>query len=321
MTKAGHAGDVIFKFENSGFDSSPSDSTFKGFGGDVTMDTNEGSHEAVRVFNAGREAAETIKQVFSGSWSVTGTLGAHVPWWFEAIWGAPSSTNISGSLYEHVYDLDNDNDPTSLRLYLPTDGFDARVLGGCVIAQMSIDQSSDGNPEFSIQGAYASEPTTDGTVSGSDVPSFGERSFSNRLAQLDVGSDTVGRVQNATADLSTGAEIVTEVGASGGVDWTPKTMEPDVTYDHILFESQTVDFLDRFRGADDTDEASINLLWDNGKSGDDQYKVDFDVTDSFPNQFSESGRNDPEADLIEELQGLGRDMNATITVDTASPPT
>jgi hypothetical protein len=319
MARAGHHGDVLYKFEDNGFDATPNDSVYKVFGGNVTMETFEGSHQAVRVLNADRKAAQIVEQVFDGAWSVSGTI-TEPPWWLQSIYGAPNSSNTAGDLYTHEYALSNGNDPTPLRLYTPTEGFsEVEVLGGAVVSNLTVDQSQPNNPEFTLTGAYASEPTRE-SLSPS-VPTFAERTFSNREGQLDVGADTVGKVQNASVDLETGAELVGEIGSGEMVDWRPGQFNPGVTYDKIISTSQTVDPLDRFLGADETDQVTVTLNFDNGKTGDAQYAVQFDVTGAFPNDWSESGRNDPEADLMEELTEMAEDMTVTITEDESAPPT
>lgn len=320
MSKAGHHGDVLYKFEDNGFAASPTDSTWKVWGGNTVMETFDGSHQAVRVFNADRQAAEIVKQVFDGAWSISGEI-TEPPWWLQGIFGSPVSTNVSGALYDHEYSLSNGGDPETLKLALPTDGFtDTKTLQGCAVANFSIDQSVPGNPEFSISGAYASEPTTE-AISPS-VPSFAERTFHNREASLTVDGSTVGKAQSANVDLSTGTELIGEIGSGEMVDFIPKTFEPDPTYSKILAESQTVDPHDRFIGAATPgDQVDVVLAYDNGESSDATYKVQFTVSGSFPNDYSESGRNDPGANLTEELAELAEDMTATITEDESAPPT
>lgn len=311
-TRAGHHGDVVYVFEDNGFDSSPSDSTFKNFGSNATMDTFEGSHEAVRVFNADREAANIIRQNFDGAWSVTCDLG-DPPWWLAAIFGQPTATVVSDPLYDFDYDFTNSNDPVSLRLYAPTDGFsDYEMVPGAVIAQVQVSQSTDGSPELSISGAYAREPVRQSSPSVS-IPTFDEETFANRHAEVQVGGTTVGRAQNTNVDLQANTELVSEIGAENAVDFSPKTFAPDVTHDKIVWVGQSTDPLDRFKQAT---QANINLIYDNGESGSDQYKVDWQVSSSFPNSWSESGRNDPEADLMEELQEMGETASVTVTTDS-----
>jgi len=313
-SRAGHHGDVTYCFEDNGFDTDPSDTEQKIFGSNAVLDTFDGSHEAVRVFNADRKAAEIIEQVFDGSWTVTCDLG-EPPWWLAGIFGQPTSTNVSGSLYEYTYDLSNATDPISLRLYLPTEGFgDYKVIPGAVIASVSIDQSQPNSPELSISGAYAREPFEDNTLSIS-VPNFGESTFSNRHAEVTVGGSSVGKVQNANVSLEANTEMVNEVGSGNAVDFIPKTFAPDVTHDKIISTTEMTDLFDRFTGAS---QAAVALKYDNGGSGEDVYTVDWNIVDSFPNSWSESGRNDPEADLMNELQEMGEDANVVMQTDAGS---
>jgi len=100
----------------------------------------------------------------------------------------------------------------------------------------------------------------------------------------------------------------------------PRAWTPTFTFDKILFEGQSVVPYDRFTN---TNETGVSLTWDNGKSGDNSYIVKLQTPDgetSFPNQWSESGRNDAEADLMEELQEMVENIDARITVDSSTPP-
>lgn len=315
--RGGQHADVCYVFEDNGFNTSPTDTTFKTFGGNATPDTFEGSHNAVRVFNADRKAAEIIEQTFDGSWSVTTEGFTEPPWWLAALYGQPTSTNVAGNLYEHSYDIDNGNDPVSLRLYMPTDGFASyKYIGGAVIASVSVDQSSDGSPEISISGAYAQEPQTASSLSPT-VPDFAETSFSNRDAEAKIAGTTIGKAQNTTVNIEANTELIGEIGSENAVDFIPKAWEPDVTFDKILSTTQSVDPLSKFTtGA----QASVELIYDNGETGDSQYVVDLNAEGALPSDWSESGRNDSEANLVEELQNMAEDLSVTVTEDIASPP-
>lgn len=318
-SKGGAHGDVVYKFEDNGFASAPSDTTFKVFGGNVTMDTYEGSHEAIRVFNADRKAAEIIEQVFDGAWSITGELGAEPPWWFQAVWGSPTSTETATTgLYDHDYSLSSGGDPETLQLYMPTDGFtDYEVLYGCAVATLTIDQSQPNSPEFTLSGAYAKEPQRESTETIS-IPTFAESTFNNRMADVTVDGTRVAKAQTHQLEIQTGIELVGEIGSGEMVDYVPRAFEPNPTYDKIVSDSQSVDLLNRFKNAT---SVTVNQDWNNGATGTDEYGVSVDLTGSFPNSWSETGRNDPDADLMQELQDMAEDATATITVDTASPPT
>lgn len=314
--KGGAHGDVVYKFEDNGFASSPTDTSFKGFGGNVSMDTFEGSHEAVRVFNADRKAAEIIEQVFDGSWSITGELGAEPPWWFQAIWGSPTTSGTGP--YTHTYSLSSGGDPETLQLYTPTDGFaNYEVLYGCAVATMTIDQSHPNSPEFTLSGAYAQEPSRESSQTVT-VPALSESTFNNRTADVTVGGTRVAKAQTSQVEIQTGMELTGEIGAGDMTDFVPRAFEPNPTYDKIVDDGQSVDLLSRFTGGS---QVTTDLAWNNGESGTSEYEVSIDMTGSFPNSWSESGRNDPESDLMEELQDMAEDATATITVNTSAPPT
>lgn len=318
QARGGKHADVVYKFEDNGFDSTPADTVFKGFGGNATLDTFEGSHQAVRVFNADRNAAEIIGQVFDGAWSVTFDLGAAPPWWLQAVYGPPTQTEITTGLYEYTYALDNGNDPQALRLYLPTDGFsEYEYLPGCVIASVTVDQSQGESPECTVSGAYAREPQRDSTETIS-VPAFDKSTFSNRNGDLEIGGDRLAKSQTQNVELQTGTELIGEIGTEHMVDFVPRTFEPSVTADKIVATDQTVDPLQRFK-----DAASVALLqtWTNGASGTDEYAVSLDFSGSYPGDWSESGRNDPEADLTEELSEMALDCEARVTIDQDGVPT
>jgi len=310
--RAGHHGDVGYTFEDAGYDTEPNDTDVKVFGSNA-------SYQAVRVYNASRTAAEIIEQNFDGGWGVTFEL-SEPPWWLAGVFGQPSSTNVSGALYDYTYDLSNGNDPVPLRLYAPTDGYnDYKVIPGAYIVSISVDQGEGGQPEINLTGGYARQPFEDNTLSIS-IPDFGESSLTNRDAELQVDGSTVGKSQNTNLNLETNTDGISEIGTGNMVDFSPKAFTPDVTYDKILWVGETVDVFSRFTGGN---QVNVNLLYDNGESGEDEYSLDWQITDSFPNSWSESGRNDPDADLMNELQEMGETAVVTATTDagdSGSPP-
>lgn len=318
-SRAGHHGDVTYKFEDAGFRNSPTDDQYKIFGGNVTFDTWEGSHQAIRVFNAEEYAAEIIGQTFDGAWGVSFQL-TEPPWWLAGVLGQPGSGTQVGttSAYEFTYSNTDANNPTTFRLYLPTDGFtNYEMLEGCTISTVTVDQTFDGSPDVSLSGAYAGEPNSQSTPSVS-INAFTESTFQNRDAELQVGGSTVAKSQNTSITFEANVELKGEIGSETAVDFVPKVFDPNATFDKIIYASPTVDFLDRFRGST---QANIEMIYDNGQTGDNQYIAEFQVNDQFPDQFSESGRNDPEADLIRELQGMGETAQGRIVTDADDPDT
>lgn len=317
MALPGHAADITYTFEDNGFNSAPNDTTFKGFGGNARLETYDASHQAERIYNDERYASEIVESTFDGAWSVTTNYFTEPPWFLAALFGQPSTSNPAGSQYVHSYSIGNGNDPVSLRLYLPTDGFNEyEYLGGCIITSITVDQSNDSGPEVSINGAYAQEPQRDSSLSPT-VPDFEERSFTNRDAELVVDSDSVAKAQNTSVTLESNTELINEIGSENAVDFTPRAWEPSVDFEKIIATGQTVDPLGRWKNFT---EAGVELIYDNGESGDAAYIVDVNVSGSRPNEWNESGRNDPDADLSEEVSEVAENASVEVTVDVATPP-
>lgn len=319
-TRSGFHGDIAYVFEDSGSfnqtGTAPTDQEYKPFGSNATMDTFEGGRTAERKYNASRTAAQIISQNFDGGWGVSFEL-SEPPWWLAGIYGNPTTANPVGSQYEHTYDLSNGNDPRSFRIYAPTDGFsNYYVVPGCWLVSVSVDQSQDGSPEVSLSGGYASEPFEDNSLSPS-VPDFAQDTYSNRDAEVLVGGSTVAKSQTASLSLETGTEGKSEIGTDTMVDFSPGAFEPELTHDKIRTVGENVDLHQRFI---DAAQALTELQYDNGESGDAKYAVEFDVTDSFPSSWTESGRNDPDTDLLEELTEMGEDATALVVSDDATPP-
>jgi hypothetical protein len=315
--RKGFHGDIGYVFEDAGYDTDPTDTTIKGFGGNATMDTFEGGRQAQREYNASRTAAEIIRQNFDGGWGVSFDLGAFPPWWLAGIYGQPDTTNVVDSQYEHLYSIRDGTDPVPLRLYAPTDGFNEYyVVPGAYLVSASIDQGEDGTPEVSLTGGFARDPFEDTGVT-TDVPNFSQSTYENRDAELIVDSTTVGRSQSTSLSLETNAEGKSEIGTDKMVDFAPGAFEPSLTYDHIRWVGENVDFHDRFVNAT---SVTTEIHWDNGETGDELYAVEATVSGSYPDQWSESGRNDPDADLTEELQDVGEDAEVLVISDDATPP-
>lgn len=315
-TRGGQHGNLCYTFEDAGFNQSPNDTTFKPFGSNARMETFDAARQAERIFNASNVAVDIIRQNFDGGWGVTFDL-SEPPWWLAGIFGQPSTANPVGNQYEHTYDFDNGNDPVPLRLYAPTDGFNSYyVTPGCWIVSVSIDQTDNESPSITLTGGYAKEPPEESSLSPT-VPDFSQTTFSNRHFEVQTDGQAVGRAQNTNIELQTNTEGISELGSEEVVDFTPRTFEPSVTWDKIRYVGETVDAHQRFL---DASQVTTKARWDNGETGDAMYVVEIDVTDSYPSQWSESGRNDPEEDLMEELQEMGQDATALVVSDDATPP-
>jgi hypothetical protein len=87
--------------------------------------------------------------------------------------------------------------------------------------------------------------------------------------------------------------------------------------DHIRYVGETVDFHQRFI---DQNQRTVEINWDNGETGNDKRAVEVNLNTSFPNQWTESNRNDPDADLLEELTEMGQDASVLLVNNVSSPP-
>ena len=317
--RAGHHGNFTFVFENNGYDTDPSDETFKNFGSNQRLTTFEAGRQAQRIYNADNRAVEIIRQNFEGGWEVTANINTP-PWWLAGLFGQPTSTNVSGDLYTYDYDLDNNNDPVSLRIYTPTDGFnDYDFLPGCVVGSVTVDQTQDSSPDVTISGFYGREPPSASSLSPTP-PSLSESTYSNRDAELLVDGSSIGQPQNTTLEITQNPTQIRGFGTENVLDFVPGSWEPSCTWDKILATDQNLDPLQRFR---DASQVNVSLDYDNGLTGEDEYSIEFDLIDAFPDSFNESGRNDPEEVLTRELQEMGEDATVTVTTDagtSGNPP-
>jgi len=182
-----------------------------------------------------------------------------------------------------------------------------------------VDQGNDASPDLTISGAYAREPQSASSLSPTP-PALSENTYSNRDAELTVDGTTIGAPQNTSVSMAANQQMVQAFGSEYAVDFVPGVWEPSVTWDKILATDQNLDPLTRFS---DANQVAVSLGWDNGLTDDDEYTVDLNVTGAFPDGFSESGRNDPEARLTRELQEMGEDVTASVTTDagdSGNPP-
>ena len=318
MSRAGHHGNFTYVFEDNGYDTAPSDTSFKNFGSNQRLNTFEAGRQAQRIYNADNRAVEIVRQNFDGGWEVTCDINPP-PWWLASLFGQPISTQVTGSLYTYDYDLDNNNDQTSLRIYLPTDGFNEYdFLPGAVVGQVSIDQSDDGTPDCTISGFYARDPESATTLDPSPPP-LSESTFEHRDAELLVDGSSLGPMQDTTVEI-TQNPIQISGWSEYVVDWVQGQWEPSCTWSKIQSTGQNLDALQRFR---DANQVNVSLDYDNGLTGEDEYALNFDVADAFPDVFNEGGRNNPDEVLTHELQELGQDATVSITTDSGdsgNPP-
>lgn len=317
----GHQIRGFYRHEDNGFAQSPNDSTDKALGANATLDTAQGTNNAVRVFEPGsRQAIDIIEQNFDGSFSVS--FDYTNPWWLNFLYGAPSKTDNNDGSYTYTW---NGEKPQSQRIFIgrEPDG-SMRVLTGCVAASVSVSSNVGDSATITINGAYADDTTTNSIRS---QPTIDEKPMTFADASLSLGGDTLGYVQAGSVEVTNDFAMVREWGTRVAIDYAPYTLNPAVNFQKINEDGETEN-LEKMYGSvgsssvqsNVTNREAMTLTLDNGQSaGSGINKVAFDLTGSFPADYGESGLGDPQADVTEDINRMAESVTvrATNEVSTA----
>lgn len=314
---AGHHATLMILWEDEFNDDNPSDDDHKPFGADATLDTLEGSHNAVRVFAPNnRKAIQIIEQNFAGSWSASFALTN--PWWLRSVIAEATTTGDSAP-FEHEF---SGATPDTFQMIQGTETTDVeRVLKGCVTVDASISVDVMGNVEVSLSGVYADEDKTpDATLD--NQPTIQERVLHFGHASLSIDGSTVRLVQSLDITINNNTDLIPELGTRMPVDYSPKEMTVDLSWSDIVNEDD--DHLDRFYGGanslqetmDNDEDAKIEF--DNGLSGGDKNSLELSIEGLFPDSYGRSGIGDPAADLQGNISAPSADVTATAENDEDS---
>lgn len=305
-----------------------SDSDYKPFGTNTTLDTFEGSNNAVRVLNpASREATNVIEQNFSGSVSISFELTN--PWWIRAVINEASSSGSDPTT--HTFDGDV---PDIMRIFEVIE--DAGVSAGnhvltqskgVVISTATVSVDVDGNVSVTLDGAYADEETDDDISTGSlpnglTQPSTNERTmtFAQALVQRPDGTD-LSLVQSASLTIENNTDMIGELGTRKSVDYSPKLRTADIDYGKLVEDDTEVQ---RMYGSAATvqekvtNKESITLQFDNNETGSNKNSLEFQLTGGFPDSLTRSGIGDPESNLENELSEMATTVKAVAENSTSS---
>lgn len=319
---AGHQSRVSYLWEDDSSGnpdfatSSPNDTDNKPFGSDASLNTLEGSNNAVRVFDPNsREAREVIEQHFEGSWSVEFTLTN--PWWLAGVIDYDVGTSGSSAPYTHSFDGDI---PYTMRIVQGTEDIGSeRILKGCVIASAEISTSTGGMVTVSLDGAYADEDLSTGGV-GAAQPTVNERPLHFAHAKVQRDGSTVSLVQNVSVSIENNTDLIRELGSRIAVDYSPKKRSIDVSYGDIVEDSSEVQ---RMYGSGTSPQNTventkpITVEFDDGGSGSDKNSLTFNIGGAFLNSYSRSGVGDPEADLEGSMSEMATTVDAAADNSTA----
>ncbi len=305
---AGHRARLSYLWEDNGFASPPDDTDQKPFGADATLDTLQGSNNAVEVFQPNtREATEIIEQQFQGSWSISFTLTN--PWWLAAVIST-ASTSGSSEPYTHTYDGDI---PTTMQLVQGTEQVGSeRILKGCVVTSAEISTQVGGMVEISLDGAYADEELIEG-ASLVEQPVIQYRPLHFGHATMSDGDSTYSLVQNVSVSIENNIDLIQEIGTRTAVDYSPKIRSTSLSWSDITEDDD--ELKDMYGGNTSVQEtventSDVSILFDNRKTGADKNTLQVDLEGVFSNEYGRSGIGDPEADL----QGSMSDMTVGVSV-------
>lgn len=319
---AGHEARVSYLWEDDSSNNpdfatdSPSDSDNKPFGSDASMNTLEGTNNAVRVFDPNdREAREIIEQHFEGSWSVEFTLTN--PWWLRSVIDYDVSTSGASAPYSHSYDGDV---PYTMRIVQGTEATNSeRVLKGCVVSSAEISTSTGGMVTVSLDGAYADEDLSTTGV-GASQPTINERPLHFAHAKVERDGSTLSLVQNVSVSIENNTDLIRELGSRIAVDYSPKKRNVDVSYGDIVEDESE---LQRMYGTGTSPQNTventkpITVTFDDGGSGNNKNSLVFNIGGAFLDSYGRSGIGDPEADLEGSMSEMAATVDATAENSTS----
>lgn len=309
---AGHDALLSFDWED-GFLNPPATADKKPFGVDASLSTEEGSNNAVRLFEpASNEAVQIIEQEFAGTFTADFTLSN--PWFLRGIFGTPTSSGTAPTT--HTYDGPI-GDP--MRLYHGNQNTSTYyLLKGAVAQTVTFTFNIPGTVDVSIEGAYADKSDTGTSFT---QPTINERALSFHDASLDRAGTTLSFVQSLSVTVNINADMVYELGNRKAVDYSPKQRNATIDYARIV---QNTDDQERaYGGATSIQDkventVAFNAVADNGKSGSDKNSVTLQLADVFPDSVSRSGIGDATADLEDELSEMAASITAVAENGTAT---
>lgn len=312
------------------------------FGSGVTLGTNEGSNNAEREFRPGSRQAEYIlERQFDGSWSVDFTLTN--PWFLKSMYGNPTTTDgqtdDGGSTitYEHEF---SGQFPDTMQLVEQIEHNsgqkDHRILTGCIVSSMDVETDTEGVVEVSLDGAYADELYVEDVAGAASPPystftqpvtDYRPLHFGNTKLYFDEdptdGTKTQQRlIQDASLSLEGNVDMIYELGSRLAADFSPKAIEPELSYTRIVSENtggnNAQDLRDMYGdGATDspadptmgTSDMEIQMEIYNAETpadtdSKDYNKLTFVMEGSLVDSYSRNNVGDPESEIEADVDRL-----------------
>jgi len=312
VATAGHQALLSYDWED-GFRNAPASADKKPFGLDATLSTEEGSNNAVRLFEPGDpEAIQIIEQNFDGSWTAEFTLSN--PWFLRGVIDEASSSGTAPTT--HTFD-GFPGDP--MRLYHGNESAgNYYVLEGAVIQSATFTFNIPGTVDVSLEGAYAFKNADDPSFT---QPTINERALSYHDSRLSRDGSDLSFVQSLTVTVNLNVDMIPELGERFAVDYSPKQRNTTVDYARIVQDDS--DQQRAYGGATTLQDKVENQVpmeveASNGKTGSDRNLVRLEFTGAFPDSVSRSGIGDGSADLEDELNEMIEGVSAVAENGTST---
>jgi len=347
MTSTVTGGDQIFAFVFEDADSfaqdpgNPTDTNFKTFGIDETMDTQDREQNPERLNRPGKRTTdEFLETNFDGSWSSDFILtNAH---WLRMIYGDPTVSGTDSNTY--TFDLNNGNTPRSAHLIEQINYDDGTteqtVYIGCPATDADFDVSVEDTVGISISGDYVTEKTFS-SADGDDMP-YGDivngisqqpdedvRPFHYGNSELLLDLDNSGTVdfqsliQDVSVTLAANTEMEDELGTRFSVARSYLNFEPDVSFTRLVNDNDQDDQKALMYGSSTASEPQETLVdseidgevsFDVGLSAE-LNKYTFNLSGTFPDSFTRSNVGSIEDVIEEEVDRFVKDVGVVVETD------
>lgn len=305
-----------YKWEDGSFAGDVSSASAIPFGPAATVDTDEGSNNAVRVMAPDtKEAADIISQNFEGSFTVSFTLAD--PWFLEAVFGAPETTG-SGP-YTHTYDGDSVN---SMQI---VEGFRGsgtkRKLKGCVVSQVRIQPQVPGQVNVSLNGAYATEGNPTETIESQ--PAYDYRPLTHAHTRLDLDGTKVKYVQDATVTINVQPNLVDALDSRTAVDFWTGSRQPDIEYTTLKEKSNDAPLQEFYGSTGSTEpqptvgDSPMTMVFEHPVETN---KLTMNFGGAFPDSYGHNSVGDPDQALEQNLNRMVKTVDAVAENDTDVAP-
>ena len=341
---------LVYRWEDDGaYAQDPgevSDTENKVFGAGESLDSQDRANNAERLYGPGSRKTEYILEAqFEGDWSTEFTFSN--TWWFQFIFGKPSSTSIVDDTgtppeYTHTYNTDPTNPPRSAQIIeeiqYPDGTVHQTIYKGVVATSADVEASTEDTATVSLDGFYADEefyedPTNGpiGKIGTQPETEYRPLHFGNAELLMDLeGSGSVtskALVQDATVSMEANAEQTYELGTRFTVAPQFLAFEPELDYTALV----NADNKDEERRASygsvtatspqetiisDDIEGRFDLI---NALDDENSSAKIKTLGTFPDDFSRANVGDPEEAIEDDVTRPARDIEVTVTADVQTP--